>query len=459
MKNNKIFNILLYTLPVLIIFTIVLLAYWPGILVSDSMVQWHQAQTGDFTDWHPAYNTIYISLLTKIWNNPGFVLFVQCLILSLSVAFILTRLEKYYKINKIYLFIVSIIFALIPLNFNFAVTLLKDTLYSTFILLFTGLIIEIINDSNFFKNWKKCLLLFITLLAITLFRHNGIIVALLTMFILIIKYRRQKGIYIVFASWLIAYLLLTNVGFKVLNVQEGSYANKYGPISHVFARLLNTDGVYLSDKELETLSKYTDIDTLKETYNPYNMDYSINSQNIDAIKESGDEYLKFALKVFSRYPKIVMEHYVHLTSFLYSPMPFYGSYTVGMFTETDLWEYKDVYPQLNENSKIPGLLNILKRIEIKYQDGTLGIYTMRPALYMYLSIIFICILCYIKKNKNLLLILLPFLFNTLSLVPAIPVAMTRYVYSTMLVFYFILVWFIYEIYKIIKEKINERKNI
>lgn len=457
--KNKIFSLLLYSLPVLIIFTIVLLAYWPGILVSDSMVQWHQAQTGNFTDWHPAYNTIYIFLLTKIWNNPGFVLFIQCLIMSLSVGFILVTLEKHYKINRIYLFIISIVFALIPLNFNFAVTLLKDTLYSTFILLLTGLIIEIINDSNFFKNWKKCLFLFITLLVISLFRHNGIIVVLLTMFILILKYKKQKGIYLVLVAWLITYLLLTTVGFKLLDVQKASYANKYGPISHVFARLLNTNGVTLSSEELDTLSKYVDIDKLKETFNPYNMDYSINSQNIEAIKESENEYLKFAIKVFSRYPKIVIMHYIDLTSFLYSPLPFYGSYTVGMFVETDLWEYKDIYPELNENSKMPELLDILKKVELKYQDGTLGIYTMRPAIYMYLSIIFICILCFIKKNKNLLLILLPFLLNTLSLVPAIPVAMTRYVYSTMLVFYFIFIWFIYEIYKIIKEKINERKNI
>ncbi len=457
--KNKILSLLLYSLPVLIIFTIVLLAYWPGILVSDSMVQWHQTQTGDFSDWHPAYNTIYIFLLTKIWNNPGFVLFVQCLIISLSVGFVLFTLEKYYKINKIYLFIMSIVFALIPLNFNFAVTLLKDTLYSTFILLLTGLIIEIINNSSFFKNWKKCLFLFITLLAIALFRHNGIIVVVLTMLILIFKYKREKGVYLVFISWLVTYLLLTTVGFKVLNIEKSNYANKYGPISHVFARLLNTDGVTLTDEELDILSKFVDIDQLKETYNPYNMDYSINSQNIDAIKENQTEYLKLAIKVFSRYPKIVINHYIHLTSFLYSPIPFEGSYMVGMFVETDLWEYEDIYPELNENSKIPSLLKILKEVELKYQDGILGVITMRPAIYMYLSIIFICILCYIKKNKSLFLILLPFLFNTLSLVPAIPVAMTRYVYSTMLVFYFILVWFIYEIYKITKGKINERKNI
>lgn len=456
--KNKLLNISFYTIPVLIVFSITLLAYWPGILVSDSMYQWNQAQTGEFSDWHPAYNTIYISLLIKIWNHPGFVLFVQCLILSLCVAFIMTRLEKYYKINKIYLLIMSIIFSLIPLNFNFAVTLLKDTLYSAFILLFTGIILEIINDIDFFKNWKKCLLLFMAILLITLFRHNGIIVAILTMCVLMLKYRKQKAIYIIFVAWLVVYLLLTTIGFKILNVKEGSAANKYGPISHIMARLLNTDGITFSEQELEELSKYVDIEQLKNTYNPYNMDFSINSQNIENIKSDSSGYVKFATKKFIHYPKEVVKHYIHLTSFLYSPVPFYGSYTCGMFIESDLWVYQDTYSNLNENSKIPGLLEILKKIEFKYQDGTLGICTMRPALYMYLSIIFIYIICRIKKSKQIFLILLPSLFNTLSLVPAIPIAMTRYVYSTMLVFYFVFVWFMYEIYKIIKEKINERKN-
>ena len=96
--KTKNFDILFYALPIFIIFTIVLLAYWPGILVSDSMVQWHQTQIASFNNWHPAYNTIYIFVLTKICNNPGFVLFIQCLILSLCVSFTITRLKKYYNV-------------------------------------------------------------------------------------------------------------------------------------------------------------------------------------------------------------------------------------------------------------------------------------------------------------------------------------------------------------------------
>jgi len=451
------YNILFYTIPMLIIFTIVLLAYWPGILVSDSMYQWDQVQTGSFSDWHPAYNTIYIYLLTRIWNNPGFVIFIQCILLSLSMAFVLSRLEQYYNINKKYLLIVSILFSIIPLNYNFAVTLLKDTLYSAFILLLTGLIIDMINDCNFFKNFKKCFCLIISFLLIVLFRHNGILVSLLTSFVLIIKYRKYKSIYIIFIAWLSIYLLLTTIGFKILNIQEGSYANKYGPISHVMARLLNTEYVNFSENDLKTLSNFVDVNQLKETFNPYNMDNSINTQNIENLKSNSREYIKLAIKKFSEYPKELFKHYICLTSFLYSPIPFTGSSVFGMFVETDLWEYSSKYPNCNEQSKIPFLLPILKKITIIYQSENWDIITMRPAIYMYLSIAFIFILYKIKKNKSLLLILLPSLFNTLSLAPAIPVFMTRYVYATMLVFYFIFAWFIYEIFIFIKDKKNEGK--
>ena len=451
-KNIKINRTIIYAMPVFFIFTIVLLAYWPGILVSDSMYQWHQTQVGVFDDWHPAYNTIYISLLTKIWNNPGFVLWIQCLWMSLAVGYFFSRIEKYYNVNKFFLFFMCIIFTIIPLNFNFAVTLLKDTLYSTFIIILTSFIIDIINDKTFFENKLKCFLLLVTYLVISLFRHNGIIVVVLIGTILSFVYRKQKLSYIVLGSWLIIYILMTTFGFKILQVKKNNYANKYGPVSHMMARMLNTDGVQFTQEELDFLSEYVDIAKLKETYNPYNMDYSINSQNIEKLKESGSEYLKFGIKKSLQYPMLAIKHYIHLTSFLYSPEPFEGSYTVGMFIETDLWIYSDKYPNLNENSKIPKLLPILKNLETQYQSPKIEKYTMRPALYTYLSIIMILIIRIINKNRKIWLILLPTIFNTISLAPAIPVAMTRYVYATMFGFFCFATWFVYEMYKLIRRR-------
>ncbi len=456
---NKMSEIgLIYALPIALIFIIALLAYWPGILVSDALVQWNQVQTGEYTTWHPVFNTLYIFLISRIFNTPGFVILVQCCFMAFVMGYFMSRLNKYYNVNKKYLIISSILFAIVPLNYNFAVTLLKDIMYSAFIVLLSAMILDIINNKDYFKKLRNIIALAITLLFISLFRHNGIIVVFLFLITMVIMYRKEKLVYILIAIWTIVYLLLNTVVVDLLNVQEASYANTYGPISHIMARLLNEDKVSLTEEEIQELSKYVDVQKLKETYNQYNMDYSINSQNIDAIKENGSEYMKFAVKVFLKHPLIVIKHYIKLTSFLYSPIPFKDSYTVGMFTETDLWLYKDVYPELEENSKIPALLDILQEQTVKFQSGKIGTLLLRPAGYMYISIISMIIIAYILKNKKVILILLPIIFNTISLAPAIPVAMTRYVYSTMLLFWVTTTWIIYVIVKKWREKNYERKD-
>lgn len=447
-----------YALPAFVILLIVLLAYYPGILVSDSMVQWHQTQTRIFSDWHPAYNTIYIFLLTLIWNNPFFVLLVQCFILSAALGLCFSKIEQYYKVNKIYLYMMSFIFALIPLNFNSAVILLKDTLYSSFILLLTAELISIVNDKDYIKEIKNAIKIGLILLIICLFRHNGILVVILTMLILIILYRKNKIVYVLSASVIVAYLLLTTVGFKILKIEGGNAANAYGPISHFMGKLLNNPNVKFTDEELKELSQYVDIEKLQSTFNQYNMDFSINAQNLEYIKEHKKEYLKFYLHKVIEYPKQFIAYYLKLDSFLYKIYPLEGQYTVGMFYETDLWIYKDIYPNLNENSKIPSLLNHLKRITINYQDGRLGIYTMRPAIYMYSSIIMIIILSILNKQKKLFIIILPAIFNIISLMPSIPVAMTRYVYSMHIVFYAIMTLFIYQILKKLVDYIILKNN-
>lgn len=457
--NIRIPSMLLYAFPVLFIFTIVLLAYWPGILVSDFVVQWDQIQNWKFDDWHPAYNTLYIGLLSKIWSNPGFIIFIQCIWMSLAVGYFFSRIEKYYNINKRYLLGMSFVFAIIPLNFNFAVTLLKDTLYSTFIIFFIAIIIDMINDKDFFKKKLKCLFLLFVLLIISLFRHNGIIVVGLMGIVLCIIYKKQKMVYLIFGLWLIIHLTMTTLGYKVLNIQKNNYANKFGPVSHLMARMLNTDGVEFTDEEMQILSEYTDVEKLKTTFNQYNMDYSINSQNMPKIKESGNEYLKFGIKKSLQYPMVAIKHYIHLTSFLYSPIAFKGSTVVGMYIKTDLWIYKDIYPNLNENSKLPMILPIIKFSEKAFQAPFLKYITISPAIYMYLSIIMIYILSRIKKNKKIWLMILPIIFNIISLIPAIPVPMTRYVYATMFGFFCYITWFIYEIYTQYKKKKKIKKII
>lgn len=463
MRNNKLRNIfskiprcIVFALPMFAFFLVVLLAYWPGILVSDSIFQWHQAQTGDITNWHPAYNTIYIMLLSKIINNPGFVLFVQITIMSLCIGSFLGKLEKYYGVNRIYLLICSFLLSLIPLNYNSAVVLLKDSLYSALLVLVASIIIDVINQEDFFKKIPNCLRFGASCLAVTLMRHNGILVIGLLCLIMIIIWKKKYGLYIVTASVLVLYFLMTTVGFTLLSVREDNYANKYGPISHIYARILNEDKSRLSEDELEKLSEFVDLERLESTYVPYNMDHSINSQKKEALQENGGEYLKMAIKEFFEGPGVFFRHYIFLDSYLYSPVCFENFWYVGMFVETDLWIYKDQYPQWNENSKIPGLLETLKEQTLKFQSQEIGQITMWPAWYMYATLALSLVFMWYYRNKKIILIGMVSYLNILSLAPAMPVAMTRYVYSTILIGYLFIIWAVYMIYSAIKKLIRAK---
>ncbi len=443
--NNK--NLLLFSLPIFIIFFIVLLAYYPGILVSDGIYQWHQAQTGIINDWHPAYNTIYILLLSKIWNNPFFVLVIQCLILSFSIGLFLYKLNKYYDVNKWYLFACSIILALIPLNYNSAVILLKDTLYAAFIVLLTSIILDIINNKDYFNKTFNCFKFGLVLLLIMLTRHNGSYAVILFGIIISLVYKKNYRLYISLFLSVLLFFLMTSVGYKILNIQKGNPANKYAPISHILGRILNENEKSITKEEYEKLSKYVNLESLKETYNHNNMDPSIGCQNNDMLRSDGFGYLKISSKILLRNPISVLKNYLHLNSYLYFPIPWKNTWYEEMFTDTDLYIFVEEYPNLIVNSKIPWLLPIIKKSINRFQTGFIRNLTMRPAIYMYLTIIISYILSKRYKNKKILLLNLFIICNTLFLSVAMPIAAVRYVYSTILVGYLMIVWFVYYLFK------------
>ena len=438
-------------LPLVLVFTIVLLAFWPGIMSPDAMVQWHQVQTGVIDNWHPAYVTLFMSFLARIWNSPTLIIIVQYLIMSIIFAYTLTRLEKYYRIKRKYLLLVAILFALFPLNFNFAVNMLKDTLYAFWLLLLGAFTLDIINDKDWLKKWYHVLLFIITGLLVCLYRHNGILVMLLYALIFIIIFHKKKIVYLIGAFWICSYLVLTTVGFKVLNIQENNYANKYGPVTHIFAKMLNDD-IKFSSKELATLNKFADVDSLKETYNLYNMDYSIGTQKMDYLKNHGKEYLIFALQTFKKHPMEVVSYYLHTTSYFYSPIPFKNSIVAGLFNQTELYIYEDTYPNLQESSKIPWLNNILKKITTLCQLSICNIVLMRPFMYILTSLIALIYLVKKYKQKLLFLIIAPSLLNILSLAPAMPVASVRYIYITILTFFIVVPWALFKFLEDLKVK-------
>ena len=65
--KKRIVKLLPFFIPIFI-FSIALLAFYPGIMSYDSHVQWGQVQSGAITDGHPFLTTFVMLLLSKIYK-------------------------------------------------------------------------------------------------------------------------------------------------------------------------------------------------------------------------------------------------------------------------------------------------------------------------------------------------------------------------------------------------------
>ena len=61
---------------------------------NDSVDQWGQVLSGKFVDSHPAFHTLIIWLLTRVWLHPAVISSAQIIGLGTLTAFIFHRFEK-----------------------------------------------------------------------------------------------------------------------------------------------------------------------------------------------------------------------------------------------------------------------------------------------------------------------------------------------------------------------------
>jgi hypothetical protein len=83
-----------YALPCAIVWSIYLLAYWPGLMSYDSLQQWEQMTTGQLDNWHPAFHTMSNWLITRLWLSPAAVALTQIATLSLLVGWTVARIRR-----------------------------------------------------------------------------------------------------------------------------------------------------------------------------------------------------------------------------------------------------------------------------------------------------------------------------------------------------------------------------
>ena len=221
-----------FALPCFIVWLFYLCSFWPASMSPDSLDQWRQVLKGSFKDWHPAFHTLNIWLITRFAMTPAAVGIIQIVVLGSTVGWTLSVLQR-YGIPRSILWVTSLLVALWPVNGLMVVTLWKDVAFSVVLLILAMYLFQVVMSRGAWlgtrKNW---LLLGGVLALVSLYRHNGIVPALLTICTLFLFYPRSwKGITVAACLAIALHAGIRGPLYEVIEVKRGN------PVSRVMQSL------------------------------------------------------------------------------------------------------------------------------------------------------------------------------------------------------------------------------
>lgn len=308
-----------------IFWSIYFLAYYPVILSPDpnyQILQYFGVKTKyiqyylDFgitiTNHHPIFHTLLLGNSISIGRallNDNFGLFIYSFIQGTSLALTLSYTIKFLKDNSLKIksrLIILGIYCLVPMFGFYAVSAVKDTYYTCFIILYSTILFDYIKNKEL--SFKKLIFLFITTIFISLFRNNGYYLVFLS-FPFIIFYTKKY-----FVKLLLLFIIFNACHFGYKNILLPYFnipdSGKQEILSIPFqqtARYVKYYDNELTSEDKKIIDKVLDYDTLALRYNPTLSDNVKNYYNGNATNEDLKKYFKVWSNGLLKHPSIYIE--------------------------------------------------------------------------------------------------------------------------------------------------------
>lgn len=431
-----------YAVPIAIPSLLMLFVYSPAIMSGDSLVQWTQAHTLQLTDQHPAFHTLSIWLITRLWDSPTMVAIFQILFLSIVIAWGISALIKRGMPDAI-AWLISILFAISPVTCLYSATIWKDIPYSVSLLWLTMIMVEIyFSNGGWLANCKNLAALSVCLLCVSLFRHNGLPVALIIPLILIPVFWQQK-------KWSIAVLvavigvrwMITGPVYDFLNVQPMPANLKYSTVLYHIGSHIN-NGTNLSDQERQEIERLMPLDAWD--YSPCTADSIIwnSSLNTRPIQENPLEYAGLVLRLFLQDPLPDLRATLNLGSLVYNIAPSCRTYITPLMYKPDgspgaTWIDYQVEGVGAESSRLSALVEPrAKFYNQTFSFNSLKLFNVlfwRSAVYIIVIVLVLIPIVLMEKKWKALLILSPALIQSIVLMAINVSQEARYQYGVYLI--------------------------
>ncbi len=253
------------------------------------------------TNHHPVIHTLLLGTCLKFGNlincdNLGLFLYsiIQITILSSVLSLTISYMTK-LKISYKFRLIVLLIYSLVPMFPLYAMSGVKDVIFTSLIILYVMLIYHLIKNKKDTLSIKKVILIILLLIFIMLFRNNGFHIILLSFpFVLLINRKNLKKLLIIFIIFLSFNTCYNKVILPHFKITPSSVREILSIPFQQTARYVKYNK--LTKEEYEIYDKVLDMSDLAKRYKPEISDPVKNKFNKYTTDKELKEYFSTWLK-------------------------------------------------------------------------------------------------------------------------------------------------------------------
>ncbi|MCO5072384.1 MAG: hypothetical protein M9944_14370 [Rhizobiaceae bacterium] len=190
-ESGYVLDAVRYALPSVAIFMLVLLGTWPAQMSPDSISQWWQLHTGDFSNHHPLVHTFFIGGPGYLLGSPGWSMAMQILLLALASGTMAAEARR-WGLSRRATWSLAVLVPALPAVHLLSTTFWKDVPYAIAVAALTAMLMAMLRTNGGVVRRAS----FIGALALTLFlvatlRHNGLLVSAGVVVLVAVIWRRR----------------------------------------------------------------------------------------------------------------------------------------------------------------------------------------------------------------------------------------------------------------------------
>ena len=276
-----------------------------------------------YTNHHPFATTMLFELFFKLGLNVfgdiniGVAIYVFLHMLFLAAVFtVALQYLRHIGITKKRLLFIQLVIMFLPIFPMYAICMVKDTLFSAFLLLLMIMMYEVARtNGECFKKWWFDLFLALDCALIMLTKNYGMYIIIIVAVVYAIVYRKYiLQVLVSFVPIILVYQFLwVSVLLPLWNVAPVGKQEALSVPFQQTARYVSEYGEEVTEEEKEAINGVLPYDKLKKLYEPMLSDWVKEKFNQDASSEDMSRYFNAWWKMFLKHPDVYIESILNNT--------------------------------------------------------------------------------------------------------------------------------------------------